>query len=209
MAYSFIRTSNMYLSVESAPVIEPPLTMAAWIYLPNISAIRRVIALTQSGTNNRYTLSVNSTSIQMTAFGSVFGTSLYSLTTPTNTWIHVAGTTSSNTSRYAWYNGLIGVENTSNVSVPTPDLLQIGASLQTGVVSSPMDGYIAEVGIWNIALSEENMNALAKGYSPQFVRPDKLQFYAPLVRDLNDIRKGVTITNNNTATVIQHPRIYG
>jgi len=50
---------------------------------------------------------------------------------------------------------------------------------------------------------------LSKGYIPQFVRPEKLQFYAPLVRDLTDIRKGVTITNNNTATVIQHPRMYG
>jgi hypothetical protein len=40
------------------------------------------------------------------------------------------------------------------------------------------------------------------------VRPQSLVFYAPLVRDLIDYKGGLTITNNNTATVANHPRVY-
>ena len=72
-----------------------------------------------------------------------------------------------------------------------------------------MNGYIAESAIWDIALNSSEINALAKGYKPSLIRPNKLQFYSPLIRNLIDTRKGVSITNNNSATVIQHPRIYG
>jgi hypothetical protein len=40
------------------------------------------------------------------------------------------------------------------------------------------------------------------------VRPQNLVFYAPLVRDLIDAKGGLTITNNNGATVANHPRVY-
>jgi hypothetical protein len=41
------------------------------------------------------------------------------------------------------------------------------------------------------------------------IRPQSLVFYAPLVRNLVDTKGGLTITNNNSATVADHPRIYG
>jgi hypothetical protein len=40
------------------------------------------------------------------------------------------------------------------------------------------------------------------------VRSRDLSFYAPMVRNLQDLRGGLAITNNNTATVADHPRIY-
>ena len=40
------------------------------------------------------------------------------------------------------------------------------------------------------------------------VRPQSLVFYAPLVRNLQDVKGGLTISNNNTATVAVHPRVY-
>ncbi len=40
------------------------------------------------------------------------------------------------------------------------------------------------------------------------IRPQNLVFYSPLVRDLIDARGGRAITNNNGATVANHPRIY-
>jgi hypothetical protein len=40
------------------------------------------------------------------------------------------------------------------------------------------------------------------------VRPQSLRFYAPLIRDLQDVRGGLTITNTNSATVANHPRVY-
>ena len=50
--------------------------------------------------------------------------------------------------------------------------------------------------------------SLAAGVCPLLVRPTSLVFYAPLVRTLTqDIRGGLTLTNTNTVTVGDHPRI--
>lgn len=71
-----------------------------------------------------------------------------------------------------------------------------------------MDGLIAEVGIWNAALTAAEIASLAKGMTCDKVRPQSLVFYAPLVRDLIDQKGGLPITNNNGATVANHPRVY-
>jgi hypothetical protein len=68
-------------------------------------------------------------------------------------------------------------------------------------------GTIAEVGIWNVALTTAEIASLAKGMTPDKIRPQRLVFYAPLVRDLVDAKGGLTITNNG-ATVANHPRVY-
>jgi len=71
-----------------------------------------------------------------------------------------------------------------------------------------MGGQIAEVGIWNAALTAAEIASLAKGMTCDKVRPQSLVFYAPLVRDLIDQKGGLTITNNNAATVADQPRVY-
>jgi hypothetical protein len=71
-----------------------------------------------------------------------------------------------------------------------------------------LTGLIAEVGIWNAALTAAEIASLADGMTCDKVRPQSLVFYAPLVRDLIDVKGGLTITNNNTATVANHPRVY-
>jgi hypothetical protein len=40
------------------------------------------------------------------------------------------------------------------------------------------------------------------------VRPNALVFYAPLIRSLQDLSRAAAITNNNAATVANHPRVY-
>jgi hypothetical protein len=71
-----------------------------------------------------------------------------------------------------------------------------------------LSGGIAEVGIWTAALNADEIKSLAAGMTCDKVRPQSLVFYAPLVRDLVDAKGGLTITNNNTATVANHPRVY-
>jgi hypothetical protein len=71
-----------------------------------------------------------------------------------------------------------------------------------------MTGDIADVGVWSVALTADEIKSLAAGMTCDKVRPQSLVFYAPLVRDLVDVKGGLTITNNNTATVANHPRVY-
>lgn len=70
------------------------------------------------------------------------------------------------------------------------------------------NGRYAEVGIWNAALTAAEVASLAKGMTCDKIRPQNLVFYAPLVRDLIDAKGGLTITNNNSSTVAEHPRVY-
>ena len=77
-----------------------------------------------------------------------------------------------------------------------------------GTPGAFLDGRLAEVGIWNAALTAAEIASLAKGMTCDKIRPQNLVFYAPLVRDINDQKGGLTITNNNGAAVANHPRIY-
>ena len=62
--------------------------------------------------------------------------------------------------------------------------------------------------MWSAALNASEIASLGQGVSPRLIRPQSLVFYAPLIRDLMDVRGGLSITNNGTATVANHPRVY-
>lgn len=74
-------------------------------------------------------------------------------------------------------------------------------------INRPFGGTMSDVAIWNAALTTPEIASLAAGFTPEQIRPQSLQFYAPLVRNLIDVRGGRAITNVNGATVATHPRI--
>lgn len=127
-----------------------------------------------------------------------------------NTWYHVAGVYESATIRRAFIDGSndsAGNDNGNSITPSGVNLLTIGARYNT-VIGSYFPGDMAEVGIWNVALTNAEIASLAKGMTCDKIRPQSLVFYAPLVRDLIDQKGGLTITNNNGATVATHPRVY-
>lgn len=72
-----------------------------------------------------------------------------------------------------------------------------------------MEGRVAEVGIWDVALDDDEIAALASGFSPLFIRPQSLVYYAPLIRDEDEDRVGgLSLTATNTPTVGTHPRVF-
>jgi hypothetical protein len=123
-----------------------------------------------------------------------------------NTWNHAAGVWTGLNSRTAYINGGNSGTNSSTQSATTLTRSQIGAN--ASAATNRMNGLIAEVGLWNAALTAAEIASLAKGMTCDKVRPQSLVFYAPLVRDLVDQKGGLTITNNNGATTANHPRIY-
>lgn len=75
--------------------------------------------------------------------------------------------------------------------------------------ASYVNGQVSEAAIWKgYGLTASEIAALAGGFTPAQVRIQNLVFYAPLIRDIQDLRNGAVITNNNGATVTTHPRIY-
>lgn len=132
--------------------------------------------------------------------------------TPTaNTWNHFAASTASaSTNDFKIYaNGTQGINqitvNTLTSAITNAIVPQINGRNGANNLSTFS---AAEVGIWNAALTDAEVASLAKGMTCDKVRPQSLVFYAPLIRDLQDARGGLAITNNNGATVANHPRVY-
>jgi hypothetical protein len=70
-------------------------------------------------------------------------------------------------------------------------------------------GTIWDVAMWyGSQLSAEEIAALAKGYSPKLIKPDNLELYAPLVRDLHDVISAKTVTSSG-GSVADHGRVIG
>lgn len=209
MAYQFTSAGQQYLSAGSCPVSGTPITISVWFYKQSTTNNGRLISLNVSASVDRLTITPTSAQIvQVTSFTSGGSTAANSATYNLNAWNHVAGVYSSPTSRSAYMNGSGPVTNTSTSFAVSPNLLNIGAGIISGSPAGFGDAIIADVGIWNAALTTGEIIALSKGISCGQVRPQSIVFHAPLIRDLVDVRGGLSLTNNNGATVADHPRLY-
>jgi hypothetical protein len=212
MAYEFNGT-NQYLNVASAPVTAVPLTMACWFYPDTITANYTLFQISDGSNSNRFVLA---------ALGAIAGDPLRAVTSAgavegaadstagfiASSWQHACGVFTAVNARTVYLNGSNTATNTSILTPTGLNRTEIGVRINSGSPGLYLDGRLAEVGIWNAALTAAEVASLAKGMTCDKVRPQSLVFYAPLVRDLNDQKGGLTITNNNGATVANHPRVY-
>jgi hypothetical protein len=218
MAYNFVSASSQRITANLSGIAEP-CTIAAWARpasIVNMTAVslvasdddRRSISLIASGGNHNPRASVVNDGVSSVSADSTFNAA-------SNSWVHLCGVFASTSSRTIYANG--GNTNTNTTTLNganSSSIVSIGATRATSgnpaanSIISFFNGDIAEVGIWNAALTAAEIASLAKGMTCDKVRPQSLVFYAPLVRDLIDQKGGLTITNNNGATVANHPRVY-
>jgi hypothetical protein len=188
------------------------MTLAAWAMFDDLSTDRVILAVNQSTTPfHRVTIFRSSANdMRAQSFGSSNSAGVSTGANPaTGTWFHVAGVFASATSRICYLNGTAGTTDTASSTINTLNEIIVGGRRGAGgAVGLFWDGKVADAGIWNTDLTAAEIASLADGMSCDKVRPQSLVFYAPLVRDLQDVRGGLTITNNNTATVANHPRVY-
>jgi hypothetical protein len=207
MAYDFVAASTQYLSTTTTPVTGTPLTLACWFY-KDLSLNTRLVDLVDTTNGSSFQIRANIGSAVSARVGALAADQSAVGTQVLDQWRHAAGVFTSSTSRTAYVDGTAGTANTANVTPSDADFIMIGAGNSTTSPLTPHDGRIADVGIWNVALTAAEISALAKGAACNLVRPQSLVFYAPLIRNLQDVRDGRTITNTNAATVANHPRIY-
>jgi hypothetical protein len=205
MGYDF-DGSNQFLSVGSAPATAAPLTLAFWFNKDTTNTKNCVFLVNQTSQSNYWGIFMSGAAVRgEVSFGGtgVNATGSYSV----STWTHACFVEASSNSRTIYRDGGNSVTNTSNLPFASGlNRLYIGTFSGSNL---NFDGLIAEVGIWNAALTDDEIASLARGMTCDKVRPQSLVFYAPLVRNLIDTKGGLTITNNNSATVADHPRIYG
>jgi hypothetical protein len=208
MAYEFTAASSQYLNATSASTAAYPVTLAAFCKF-NDTAVNRVIlafgrTVTPFHRQVIFRTSANRFSAQ--SVGSSSQEALSGVLTSVETR-HICGVFTSATSREIFVNGVSAGTNSGSSTLNDLDQPAIGAR-NSGSFGLFWDGMIAEAGIYTAALTQPEIASLSAGMTCDKVRPQSLVFYAPLVRDLVDAKGGLTITNNNTATVANHPRVY-
>ena len=215
MARLFDDASNQSLTVESAVLTGPPITMACWFNSNDATIEQGLINIVDKDgpANPRWMLQIRGASVgdpirlasEPSGFASVITTTGYSA----NTWHHACGIENSQTNRNVYIDGgSKGTDTTDPGAVSgTPDRTAIGRQMDS-TPNAPMSGSIAEVGIWNVALTDAEVAVLADGFCPLLVRPQSLVLYVPLIRDADqDIVGGLSFTPNASPTISSHPRI--
>lgn len=204
MAYQF-NGSNQYLYLNSSVVNSYPFTLCCWA---NVTNACQVSGIGNSGSVINYyylVASQNNTRVQCGVSGAP------DITVTANTGQVITGFVFCamvfDTSTLTAYCNTTSNSVSHSSSFQSVNRVTVGAGARNNAVIDYANGSIAEVGMWNAALTPAEMKSLAAGFIPAQIRPQSLMLYAPLVRDLIDVRDGRAITNVNSATVATHPRI--
>jgi hypothetical protein len=130
-------------------------------------------------------------------------------------WHHLAlvfdGSQSGNSNRLKVY--LNGAQQTLAFTGTIPSTTSNNVALETmrigrgAYLNAWSTGDFAELGMWQATLTAEEVASLAKGMTCDKIRPQSLVYYTPLIRDIQDLARGMTLTDTNS-TVANHPRVY-
>lgn len=85
----------------------------------------------------------------------------------------------------------------------------LGAFVSSSAYSTFLNGGAFRAAMWSATLTDAEMVSLARGFSPRRVRPQSLRYYAPLIRNVQDLIAAITHTATNAAAAVDSPRAYG
>ena len=211
MAYLFDDASSQYIENLSAIVTGAPFSISCWFNSDDITQVQTLVDIGDKDLSSDvqhhallivssqvWALSQNVTNAQAVDTGAAMSS---------NVWYHAAGVWTNNESRAAFRDGgNKGTEGT--LKLPSGlDCTRFGKRANA-VNTQYLSGKLAEVGIWDVALTDAEIAILGRGYSPYTVCPQSLVFYLPLVRGISDMSESLrTLTAYNTPTVSAHPRV--
>ena len=207
MAYSFDGV-NQYISSSSSPVTGAmPITAFCIVKRSAVSTNDSLISLSKSGGGGALVMYFQGSSNSIFLYNEGSSSVNWQATSANTSteWQSLTALWKSSSARQVYVNSVASSENTQNIGAVSLNRIGVGADFEG---TSPLTGFLAEVAIWTAELTVDEVNSLSKGFKPNRVRPQSLVFYAPLLRNLQDMRDNLALTNNNTATVSDHPRVY-
>lgn len=210
MAIEITGAGYIYASWASVP--SPPFTMSIWLYSTSASAAHLAMSMFDYDASSYHYLESNG------ALGSdpfVCGTrdsSTVFASTSTgytvNTWHHICGVFSAANSRTIYIDAGSSGTNTASKSPSGLDSVAFGGIRLGGAWQSYSTRRIAEGAVWGAAISQEEIASLARGFRPSIIRPQSLLIYAPLLRDVVELKSGLSLSTSGTS-VVPHPRRIG
>lgn len=205
------------MQANAAPVSGVPLTIACWMRTQSTLTTQVAVAIgRRTGTTaaNRFQIQFrsdgriagacnNGDASQSTLWSDASGANYAA-----NTWYHGCVVFESNTSRHVYRNGAAKASNTTSVNVGTIDTTTLGGRYDGAAIGLRLNGQLAEVGIWNAALTDGEVRQLGRGASPLMVRPEALVAYYPLWGNGSteeDWFGTNALTNTGTTKATTHP----
>ena len=193
MARTFDGTQYLQYTTSAVLTVEP-ITMACWFNVTNdLTNGNTLICLDRCGSNGFFRLACNGTIANdpivahKQSTGGTAGISKIN-NYPTLSWHHGAAVFNATNKRTVYLDGTPGTTNTSSISAASPTKTRIGATCSSS--GSPIQltiGSIANVGIWNVVLTGDEILSLASGLACSFVRPDALIAWYPLFNSDGDV----------------------
>lgn len=214
MAYDFNGTSHLSLpdnSIFDLGIGGTSFSLSCWFYRAsntNAAMFGRgggQAGWTNTATAHQFVLFIESSVLYLQNYNGAGGFNQITTAAPTSgSWRHFSATYDGTTLK-TYKDGAEYASQTRTFYKPTSsNITRIGRSASANTVGASL---ITDMAIWSTALKSEEITSLYKQFSPHRIRPQNLEFFAPLIRDLQDRCGGLIITNNS-ATVANHPRIY-
>lgn len=205
MSHSGWSTSNYISALGGTIPTAAPLTIHARYKPSSTAATASLVTLSNGTTNNLFGLRVT-TSANVNALlsqGGSFGQAIGTTTLSTGTWYSLVAQFVSSTDRKSFVNGTQDGTNTTSLTPAGVNTNRVGILVTT----LPVQGSLAEVAIWNVALSAEDIAALVT-VSPLRIRPDALVCYIPLLDSgtLDLVAPAATVTGTLTKDS-DHPSV--
>lgn len=208
-------TEYLWRTLPVTPITQPPATMSCWFNCDEPTNVGTLMCISNKNSNdNQMRLILIGTAAPKelwVQYEGNDGSDSSAVTDPwtVDTWHHAAGVFPSTNSRIAYLDGA------NKVTEATAEAALAGVQTwAVGVLTYPIKiqyfaGALAEAGWWNAALNDDEIAALAEGYSPLLIRPQNLKHYLPLVRDAdNDLIVGVQMVAGGIPEIRAHPRVF-
>lgn len=205
MSRHLVKASTQYLINSGGFSAILPITLSCWFRPTDIQAnAQTLVEINQGGTIGFQIFNDGTNGIgELATDGTHTGDVITGSTLTAGVWYNVVGTFISDSSRFAYLNGTPTAQDTATVTHPTGSMnIVVGNGQSFGL---PLNGDIAEVGIWNVQLLSVEINQLAAGVSPLLVHPSALVDYYPLFgnyspeNDLMVNNAPLTLTNGPTS----------
>lgn len=187
MARAFPGSGTNYYNVGDVAPIDitgTALTVACW-HKPTTTPGQSIVAKSNAaGTNSQYDLQLLSNVVRF-FIGNAGGGSIDAVsgatTVTTGAWHHLCGVKNGTGAGAlkVYLDGAQDGSGTSNLTIAnSTQPLRFGTA--SDLTTCQTNGPLAEIAIWDVALSAAEIAALAKGVSPLLIRRDHLKGYWPL-----------------------------
>jgi hypothetical protein len=177
-ARRFTSASSQSLDVDTPVVTAAPFTMACWFNATAASGAQTLMWLGDKDASDQYfQLALNISTVGRISMQSRAGGSL-PIAEPTtsyvaNRWHHACGIAAAANDRRAFLDGGSKATETTSSTPAGADRTSVGR-LARSAPTFYFDGYLVFPTIWNIALADCDVDAMAKGAHPLTIRPEAI-----------------------------------